>query len=210
MNMNKEFEIISNLKLVPVIKIDNIEDTLPLAKALKNGGAGVLEITFRTQCAPEAIAIAKKNFPELLVGAGTIINAAQAELAISSKADFIVSPGFSIEVANVCKNHNILYLPGVITPTEIISAIDAGITKLKFFPCSNFGGLDTLKSYGAVFPSVQFMPTGGISETNINDYLKLSNVFACGGSWIVPTSALKAKDFDKIEALTKKAMEIIK
>lgn len=208
--MSKEFEIIKSLKLVPVIKIDNLEDTLPLANALKRGGAGVLEITFRTVCAPEAIALAKASFPELLVGAGTIINAKQAEQAISCNADFIVSPGFSEEVARVCETHDILYLPGVITPTEIIKAIEFGITKLKFFPCSSFGGVDTLKTYGAVFASVQFMPTGGISEDNINDYLKLSNVFACGGSWIVPASALKAKDFDEIETLTRLAMERIK
>ncbi len=207
--MNKEFEILCKSKLVPVIKIDNVEDILPLAKALKNGGVGVLEITFRTACAPKAIELAKKNFPELLVGAGTVLNKDQAEIAIANNADFIVSPGFSLDVANVCSKHDVLYLPGVITPTEIINAMDAGITKLKFFPCSNFGGIDTLKSYSAVFSNIQFMPTGGITSSNINDYLKLSNVFACGGSWIVPASALKEKDYDKIEELTKKAMEML-
>ena len=176
---------IKQCKIVPVVVLKKLEETEPTLKALCDGGLPVAEITFRTECAADAIRLGCEKFPEMLIGAGTVINAVQANKAIDCGAKFIVGPGFSYEVAEVCKTRDVLYLPGCVTPTEIISAISCGLEIVKFFPCSNFGGLSTIKALSAAFPAMSFMPTGGISEDNVLEYLAFDKIIACGGSWMM-------------------------
>jgi 2-dehydro-3-deoxyphosphogluconate aldolase/(4S)-4-hydroxy-2-oxoglutarate aldolase len=192
------------LKIVPVVVLNSVEETIPKMQALVNGGLPVAEITFRTPCAAEAIALTVKTFPDMLVGAGTVINREQCEKAIAAGSKFIVSPGFSAEVATCCKEHNMIYMPGIVTPTEAMEAISMGITNLKFFPASNYGGLKTIKAICAAFPYLRIMPTGGISADNILEYLAYDKIIACGGSWM-----MKGTPAD-IEAETKKAVALVK
>lgn len=193
-------EQIQSAKIVPVVVIKQIEDAEPTLQALCDGGLPVAEITFRTACATDAIRLGCEKFPDMLIGAGTVINAEQANRAIDCGARFIVGPGFAAEVAEVCRERGILYLPGCVTPTEIITAISYGIEIVKFFPCSNFGGLGTIKALSAAFPSVRFLPTGGISEENVCEYLAFEKVVACGGSWMMKGTP------DEIREKTAKAM----
>lgn len=204
--MNKEriIEKIKNAKIVPVVVLNSIDEALPKIQALVNGGLPCAEITFRTPCAAEAIALAVKKFPQMLVGAGTVINGEQCEKAIAAGAQFIVSPGFSKEVSDCCKKHDMLYLPGVVTPTEVMAAIAEGLTTLKFFPASNYGGLKTIKAICAAFPYLSFMPTGGISEDNVLEYLAYDKIVACGGSWMMKGTP------EEIEAKTKAAVALVK
>ncbi|MBQ8345109.1 MAG: bifunctional 4-hydroxy-2-oxoglutarate aldolase/2-dehydro-3-deoxy-phosphogluconate aldolase [Clostridia bacterium] len=194
---------IQSHKLVPVVVLKQLEDTEPTLQALCDGGLPVAEITFRTACAADAIRLACEKFPQMLIGAGTVINADQANRAIDCGASFIVGPGFSAEVAEVCNQRGILYLPGCVTPTEIITAISYGVEVVKFFPCTNFGGLSTIKALSAAFPSVRFLPTGGISESNVLDYLAFDKIVACGGSWMMKGTP------DEIRALTAKAVATV-
>ena len=172
-------------KIVPVVVLKELDETIPTLKALCDGGLPVAEITFRTACAADAIRLGCEKFPERLIGAGTVINAEQANRAIDCGARFIVGPGFAAEVAQVCRERGVLYLPGCVTPTEIITAISYGVEIVKFFPCSNFGGLGTIKALAAAFPAMHFMPTGGISEDNVLEYLSFDKIIACGGSWMM-------------------------
>lgn len=176
---------IEKIKLVPVVVLNKVEDTIPTMKALIEGKVPVAEITFRTKCAAECIALACKEFPDAIIGAGTVINEGQCLKAIEAGAKFIVSPGLSNEVAKVCKEKNVPYLPGVVTPTEIIAAIDLGYTTLKFFPAGVFGGLKAIKALGAAFPGVKFMPTGGVDNSNLKEFLECDKIIAVGGSWMV-------------------------
>ena len=179
---------IKQYKIVPVVVLKELDETIPTLKALCDGGLPVAEITFRTACAADAIRLGCETFPEMLIGAGTVINAEQANRAIDCGAKFIVGPGFAAEVAEVCRARGVLYLPGCVTPTEIITAISYGLEIVKFFPCSNFGGLGTLKALAAAFPAMHFMPTGGISEDNVLEYLAFDKIIACGGSWMMKGS----------------------
>lgn len=178
------YEKLEELRVIPVVAINKIEDTIPLIGALVKGGLPAAEITYRTECASEAIKLAIETFPDAYIGAGTVINAKQAEEAIKLGCKFIVSPGLSKEVAEVCKKHDIVYLPGVVTPTEIMEAISLGIEVVKFFPASNYGGLSTIKALSGPFNKLRFMPTGGINEKNILEYLSFNKIIACGGSWM--------------------------
>lgn len=187
-------EKIQDLKIVPVVVIKNIEDAEPTLKALCDGGLPVAEITFRTACAADAIKLGCEKFPEMLIGAGTVINAEQCNKAIDCGAKFIVGPGFAAEVAEVCRERGVLYLPGCVTPTEIITAISYGLEIVKFFPCSNFGGLSTIKALSAAFPAMKFMPTGGISEQNVLEYLAFDKIVACGGSWMMKGTPAEIKE----------------
>ena len=193
-------DIIMEKKLVPVVVLNNLEDTEPTLNALCEGGLPIAEITFRTACAADAIRLAVEKFPEMLVGAGTVINARQCNEAIDCGAKFIVGPGFAAEVAEVCRDRGVLYLPGCVTPTEIITAISYGLEIVKFFPCSNFGGLATIKALSAAFPTMKFMPTGGISEDNVLEYLAFDKIVACGGSWMMKGTP------DEIKAKTASAV----
>lgn len=200
----KLLEQIKAMKIVPVVVLNSIEETLPKMQALIDGGLPCAEITFRTECAEEAIKLTCKKFPQMLVGAGTVINRDQCERAIAAGSKFIVSPGFSEEVADCCAEHGMLYLPGIVTPTEAMAAIAKGLTTLKFFPASNYGGLKTIKAICAAFPYLRIMPTGGISADNILEYLAYDKIIACGGSWMMSGTP------DEIKAKTKAAVELIK
>ena len=178
-------ETISNIKLVPVVVLNKVEETLPVIQALHDGDVPVAEICFRTDCAAECIKLAVEKFPNDLIGAGTVINAQQCEQAIDCGAKFIVSPGLSDEVARVCKERNIPYLPGIVTPTEIMRAIDLGLNVVKFFPAGVFGGLKAINAMGAAFPAVKFMPTGGVDNSNLKEFVSNKKIVACGGSWLV-------------------------
>lgn len=197
-------EFIKSKRIVPVVVLNKLEDTVPTLSALCDGELPIAEITFRTECAADAIKLGVEKFPEMLIGAGTVINEKQAKQAIACGAKFIVGPGFSAKVAKVCKKFAVPYLPGCVSPTEVIAAIDAGITTVKFFPASDFGGLKTIKALAAAFPSVSFLPTGGISETNVLEYLAFPKIIACGGSWMMKGTP------DEIREKTAQAMELVK
>ncbi|MBO7310512.1 MAG: bifunctional 4-hydroxy-2-oxoglutarate aldolase/2-dehydro-3-deoxy-phosphogluconate aldolase [Clostridia bacterium] len=202
--MMELMEKIKELKIVPVVVIKELADAEPTLRALCEGGLPVAEITFRTACAADAIKLACEKFPEMLIGAGTVINAQQCNSAIDAGARFIVGPGFSAEVAEVCRARGVLYLPGCVTPTEIITAISYGIETVKFFPCSNYGGLATIKALSAPFPQITFLPTGGISEDNVLEYLAFDKIVACGGSWMMKGTP------DEIRVRTKAAVAKVK
>jgi 2-dehydro-3-deoxyphosphogluconate aldolase/(4S)-4-hydroxy-2-oxoglutarate aldolase len=172
-------------KIVPVVVIKDINDTVPTLKGLIEGGINVAEITFRTACAKEAIALGKREFPGMLIGAGTILNVTQAKEAIAAGAEFIVSPGFDLETCNYLKEVNVPYIPGAVTPTEIMTCLSNGIEIIKFFPASCYGGIKTLKALGGPFKNVKFLPTGGVDESNILEYLALDSVVAIGGSFMM-------------------------
>ncbi len=197
-------KILNGNKIVPVVVLNRAEDTEPVIRSLVNGGITVAEITFRTECAEQAIRIAVKEFPEASIGAGTVINADQCRRAIDAGAKFIVSPGFSKEVLDYCSSKNVPYIPGVATATEITAAVCCGLTTLKFFPAEALGGVKTLKALSAAFPGITFMPTGGINADNIADYLKLPFVAAAGGSWMMKGTP------EQIEALTREAVRRVK
>ena len=204
MTNEQMLEKISQIKVVPVVVFNSIEEVLPKMTALVKGGLPCAEITFRTECAAEAIKLAADNFPEALIGAATVINRNQCEQAIVAGAKFIVSPGFSAEVADCCAEHGMLYLPGIVTPTEAMAAIAKGLTTLKFFPASNYGGVKTIKAICSAFPYIKIMPTGGISAENIMEYLAYDKIIACGGSWMMKGTP------EEIEAATKKVVELVK
>lgn len=172
-------------KIVPVVVINNLEDTIPTLDALRKGGINVAEITFRTACAKEAISIGRDRFPNMLIGAGTILNVEQAREAVEAGAEFIVSPGFDDATNEYLKELDIPYIPGAVTPTEIMNATAKGVKIIKFFPASCYGGLKTLRALQGPFKNVKFLPTGGIDESNIKEYLALSNVVAIGGSFMM-------------------------
>ena len=178
-------ERFTRVGIVPVVVIDKVEDAVPCAKALLAGGVDVMEITFRTACAAEAIEYACKNYPDMSIGAGTVINAEQCEAALKAGAQFIVSPGLSVDVANICNARNIPYYPGCVTHTEIMQALSLGITTVKFFPANVYGGLKALKALSAPFPQVKFIPTGGVDRSNIDEFLAFDKIAAIGGSFFV-------------------------
>lgn len=183
-------------KLVPVVVIKQIGETETILSALKKSGINRAEITFRTECAAEAIELACKKFPDMSVGAGTVINAEQCERALKAGAQFIVSPGLSPDVAKICNKKKIPYYPGCVTPTEIMAALELGITTVKFFPANIYGGLKALKALSAPFPQVKFIPTGGVNRENLDEFLAFDKVAAVGGSFFVE-EALKKYNEEK-------------
>jgi 2-dehydro-3-deoxyphosphogluconate aldolase/(4S)-4-hydroxy-2-oxoglutarate aldolase len=177
-------------KFIPVVVIKEMSETDKILTALQNADINCAEITFRTACAAEAIKYARENYPTMSVGAGTIINAEQCKTALEAGAQFIVSPGLSASVAEICKENNIHYYPGCVTPTEIMQALELGITTVKFFPANIYGGLKALKALSGPFPQVKFIPTGGVDRNNIDEFLAFDKVEAIGGSFFV-TEALE-------------------
>ena len=173
------------VKVVPVVVINSIDETLNIMQALCDGELPVAEITFRTACAEDAIRLATKNFPNMYIGAGTVINVTQCKKAIDAGAKFIVSPGFSKEIALYTRERGITYYPGCVTPTEIMQAIEMGIKVVKFFPCNVYGGLSAIKALSAPFNQIKFLPTGGVNEQNLKEFLDCDKVFAVGGSWMM-------------------------
>lgn len=190
-------DFLSQYKVVPVVVIKSIEDTVPTLKALSKGGLPVAEITFRTACAAEAIALACKKFPSMNVGAGTVINREQCEAALKAGAKFIVSPGLSVAVAETCRAAGVPYYPGCVTPTEIMQALELGITTVKFFPANVYGGLKALKALSAPFPQIKFIPTGGVDRGNIDEFLAFDKVAAIGGSFFVKEALEKMEEENK-------------
>lgn len=174
-----------DVKVVPVVVIKSINETLPTMQALCDGNLPVAEITFRTACAEDAISLATKNFPNMYIGAGTVINVTQCQKAIDAGAKFIVSPGFSKEIALYTKERGVTYYPGCVTPTEIMQAIEVGIDVVKFFPANVYGGLSAIKALAGPFNQIKFLPTGGVNEQNLKEFLECDKVFAVGGSWMM-------------------------
>jgi len=201
-------EQIKKAKIIPVIKLENQKDTLPLIDALIAGGLPIAEITFRTAAAPACIALVKKHRPEVLLGAGTILTIDQAKAALEAGAAFIVSPGFNPELVDYCIEQNVLIIPGVNNPTQVELGMRKGLDVLKFFPAEASGGVDMIKALSSVYP-VSFMPTGGINSSNILMYLKIPSVIACGGSWMVKEEYIKNGDFNLIKEKTKEAVTLV-
>ena len=201
---------LANSIVVPVVVIDDAKDAVPTAKAMAAGGIDVMEITFRTAAAPDAIKAVAENCPDVLVGAGTIINVEQAKLAVEMGAKFIVSPGFSDEVVGWCVENNIPVAPGCVTPTEIMGALKHGLKMVKFFPANVYGGLNAMKNLAAPFVGLKFLPTGGVNSANIKEYIDTPFIHAVGGSWVCPKADIVAGNWDKITALCIEARKAAK
>ncbi|HEY3339942.1 MAG TPA: bifunctional 4-hydroxy-2-oxoglutarate aldolase/2-dehydro-3-deoxy-phosphogluconate aldolase [Propionicimonas sp.] len=196
--------LVTDSRIVPVVVINQASRAEALGEALVAGGIPVAEVTFRTAAAPEAIRRMSAN-ADLLVGAGTVLSVAQVDQAVDAGATFIVSPGFSAAVVQRAQHHGVPVFPGAVTPTEIMAALDLGLTTLKFFPANLYGGAAALKALGAPFPQVRFIPTGGVSADNLATYLALPNVAAVGGSWMVPADLVDAGDMATIQRLCAEA-----
>jgi 2-dehydro-3-deoxyphosphogluconate aldolase/(4S)-4-hydroxy-2-oxoglutarate aldolase len=194
--------------IVPVVAIPKLEDALPLAEALLEGGLACAEITFRTSAAADAIARIRRRFPEILLGAGTVLTTEQAETALNAGAEFIVSPGTNPVVVDYCLSKDVTIFPGVCTPTEIELALSKGVDVLKFFPAEPMGGVKFLQAICAPYRNVRFIPTGGIDARNIGQYLALPQVVACGGSWMVKPELFEAGDFAKVKQLAGEAVAL--
>jgi len=204
--MNEILEKIGGLGIVPVVKIENAEDALPLGRALLDGDLPIAEITFRTSAAEKSIKSLTRELPELLVGAGTVLTVEQAKKAVSAGAKFIVSPGFNPKVVDYCLENSIPVTPGINNPTQIEMALERGIEVVKFFPAEASGGLPLLKSMSAPYTGIKFIPTGGINQNNLCSYLSNSKVLACGGSWMVKADLISSGNFNEITRLTKEAI----
>ena len=198
---------LESLKIIPVAVINSVED--PLGNALIEAGLPVIEITFRTAAAAESISVLKKEKPEMLVGAGTVLKIEQVKNAVAAGAEFIVSPGFNPTVVDYCVNNSILIIPGLNSPTFIEWGLERGLTHFKFYPADISGGPRMLQLLAGPYPTARFMPTGGINNTTIIEYLKLNNVFACGGSWIVKKELINNKNFKEITKRTKEAVSLV-
>lgn len=202
----KEFE---KIKLVPVVKIDRIEDAVPLAKALTEGGLPVAEVTFRTPYAKEAMRRMKEAFPDMLVGAGTVLRTEQVDAALEAGAEFIVSPGLNPKTVRYCQQKQIPIFPGVATASEIEQAMELGLSVVKFFPAEVNGGIKAIKALSAPYHEMRFMPTGGVNPQNIKDYLAFDEIIACGGTWMVKDSLLAEGKFEEVRELCREAVALI-
>lgn len=194
--------------VVPVVVLDDAEDAAPLAEALIKGGLPCAEVTFRTEAAEESIRIMNKKYPDMLVGAGTVLTTEQVDRAVAAGAKFIVSPGFDPEIVDYCLEKKIPVFPGCISPSEVAQAVKRGLKVVKFFPAEQAGGLAMLKAMAAPYTMLKFMPTGGINTKNLKEYLGFSKILCCGGSWMVKGDMIKNKEFDKITEMTKEAVEL--
>ena len=208
--MNEVLKKIQEIGIVPVVVLNDAKDAAPLAKALCDGGLPCAEVTFRTDAAEESIRIMTEQFPQMLVGAGTVLTTEQVDRAVAAGAKFIVSPGLNPRIVKYCVEKGILITPGCSNPSDIEVALENGLEVVKFFPAEPAGGLNMIKAMAAPYVGVKFMPTGGINPTNVRDYLAYDRILACGGSWMVKGSLVDAGEFDKIEELTREAVEIIK
>lgn len=209
-DMNRVLDKIQEFGIVPVVVLEDAKDAKPLAKALCDGGLPCAEVTFRTKAAQECIQIMTKEYPDMLIGAGTVLNTEQVDRAVAAGAKFIVSPGLNPKVVKYCVEKGIPITPGCVTPTEIEQALEFGLDVVKFFPAEPSGGLNMIKALAAPYVDLKFMPTGGISASNVRDYLSFDKIIACGGSWMVKGELVKNGEFDKITELTKEAVEIVK
>lgn len=208
--MNELLQKVQDMGVVPVVVLNDAKDAKPLAEALCKGGLPCAEVTFRTEAAEESIRIMAENYPEMLIGAGTVLTTEQVDRAVAAGARFIVSPGFDPEVVDYCLAKNILVLPGCITPSEIAQAVKRGLEVVKFFPAEQFGGVSTIKALAAPYTNMKFMPTGGVNAKNLSDYLGFGKIVACGGSWMVKGDLIQAGAFDKIQEMTEEAVALVK
>ena len=206
-NLIKE---ISAAGVVPVVKLDDAANAVKLAEALRKGGLNCAEITFRTDAAEESIRLIAEKYPDMLIAAGTVLTAEQADKAMAAGAKFIVSPGLNSDVVRHCRAMGYPIVPGVCTPGEVEKALSFGLKYLKFFPAEAAGGVKMIKAMAAPYTMVRFMPTGGINVSNLADYLSCKAVFACGGSWMVPSAEIDGGRFDTIEKLTAEAVALLK
>lgn len=206
--MNEILEKIGKTAIVPVVLLENAKDAKPLARALCDGGLPCAEVTFRTEAAEEGIRVMAEEFPQMLVGAGTVLTTDQADRAIAAGARFIVSPGLNPRVVKHCLEKGITMLPGTATPSDVERAMEFGLDAVKFFPAEAAGGLAMIRAMAAPYTNMKFMPTGGINEKNLRSYLDFPRVLACGGSWMVKGELIRAGKFDEIRELTRKAVEL--
>ena len=202
-------ERFANSGVVPVVVLDDAADAIPTAKALLAGGIDTMEITFRTAAAADSIKAVAENVPDMLVGAGTIVNLDQCKLAVECGAKFIVSPGFDPEIVSWCIEHDVATTPGCVTPTEMMAAMKLGLKVLKFFPANVYGGLKALKALAGPFTTIKFLPTGGVNTENIGEFITTPFIQAVGGSWVCPRADIKAHNWDKITELSKGAKDAI-
>ena len=201
-------EQLANLKVIPVIAINRAEDAIPLGKALVENGMPCAEITLRAECAIEAIRIMREEFPDMLIGSGTVLTNEQVDASIEAGVDFIVSPGFNPRTVQYCIDKGVAIVPGVNNPSLVEQAMEMGLRTLKFFPAEPSGGTGMLKALTAVYP-VKFMPTGGVSLKNVDEYLSIPSVLACGGTWMVPTNLIDEGKWDELGKLVRDAVEFV-
>ncbi len=204
--MDKIFSKLQAIGIIPVVILNDAKNALPLAHALYSAGLKCAEITFRTNAAEESIRIICKAFPDMLIGAGTVLTTDQADCAIDAGAAFIVSPGLNPCLVKHCQNKGVPIAPGIATPSELEQAIALGLDTVKFFPAEPIGGVQTIKAISAPYPHIHFIPSGGINAGNLTKYLSFPKIIACGGSWMVPEHFIDVGDFDEISRLSKEAV----
>lgn len=208
--MNTMNEKIAEFGVVPVVVLEDAKDARPLAEALVKGGLPCAEVTFRTEAAEESIRIMTESYPDMLVGAGTVLTVDQVDRAVDTGAKFIVSPGFDGEIVDYCLEKEIPIFPGCVTPSEVAQAVKRGLEVVKFFPAGQFGGAETIKALAAPYTTVKFMPTGGVNAKNLKEYLSCDKIVCCGGSWMVKDDLVKAGAFEKICEMTREAADLVK
>ena len=208
--MNEVLAKIQEIGIIPVVVLDRVEDALPLGKALIEGGLPCAEVTFRTATAEESIRVMSENFPELLVGAGTVLTTEQVDRAVAAGAKFVVSPGLNPRIVKYCVEKGVIIVPGCANPSDIEQALENGLEVVKFFPAELLGGLKMIKALSGPYGNVKFMATGGISASNVREYLACDHIAACGGSWMVNGKLVKEGKFDEITALVKECADIVK
>ena len=207
--MSTVAEKIAELGVVPVVVLEDAKDAAPLAKALVEGGLPCAEVTLRTAAAEESIKLMTAEYPDMFVGAGTVLTIDQVDRAVAAGAKFIVSPGFDPEIVDYCLEKEIPVFPGCITPSEVAQAVKRGLKVVKFFPAEQFGGVATIKAMAAPYVGLKFMPTGGVNAKNLESYLGCDKIIACGGSWMVKGDLVKAGKFDEIKDLTAEAVKLV-
>lgn len=202
-------ERFEKLGVVPVVVLEDAKDAVPLATALVEGGLPCAEVTFRTEAAEESIRLMTEQFPEMLVGAGTVLTVEQVDAAVRAGAKFIVSPGFDAEIVDYCLKNEIPVFPGCISPSEVAQAVKRGLKVVKFFPAEPAGGISMIKAMAAPYTGLKFMPTGGINAKNLGEYLSCDKIVCCGGSWMVKGELVKTGEFNKIRKLTEEARRLV-
>ena len=202
-------ERFEKLGVVPVVVLEDAKDAVPLATALVEGGLPCAEVTFRTEAAEESIRLMIEQFPEMLVGAGTVLTVEQVDAAVGAGAKFIVSPGFDAEIVDYCLKNQIPVFPGCISPSEVAQAVKRGLKVVKFFPAEPAGGISMIKAMAAPYTGLKFMPTGGINAKNLEEYLSSDKIVCCGGSWMVKGELVKNGEFNKIRQLTEEARRLV-
>lgn len=208
--MKELLERIGEIGIVPVVVLNDVKDAEPLAQALCDGGLPCAEVTFRTDAAEESIRRMTESFPDMLVGAGTVLTIDQVDRAVAAGAKFIVSPGLNPKIVKYCNEKGVLIIPGCANPSDVEQAIENGLSVVKFFPAEQAGGLNYIKAIAAPYTGLKFMPTGGINPKNVRSYLAYDKILACGGSWMVKGDLVQEGEFDKVRELVKEAVEIVK